>query len=207
MHNLAFMALRVPCCGAMLNLFCVETGRLHLAIPVIHRHAQKLTDYLEPTGGSGAVAHFTSEAEALLAFLDQRQLAAQQAAVQQQLAAAAAGHPHPGHPQLHPAAQPGAEAAQLLAAGRLPLLVDPAPAMRPIMDRAALFPHLEAAALAVRQLAIPARAPASVVVTAFDPATTPRQLAAAGVTLPCIAKPQAACGVAEAHQMAFVLHG
>ncbi|PRW44989.1 inositol 4-trisphosphate 5 6-kinase family [Chlorella sorokiniana] len=165
---------------------------------------QKLTDYLEPTGGSGAVAHFTSEAQALLARLDQEQQAAQQAAVQQQLAAAAAGHPHPGHPQLHPAEF---RAAQAVAKGRPPLPVDPAPAMRPIMDRAALIPLLEAAALAVRQLAIPARAPASVLVSSFDPGSTPRQLAAAGVSLPCIAKPQAACGVAEAHQMAFVLHG
>ena len=153
------------------------------------------------------MAHFTAEGQALLAYLDQGQQAAQQAAVQQQLAAAAAGHPHPGHPQLHVGPQPGAHSAQLPGAGRAPPLVDPAAAMRPIMDRAALIPHLEAAALAVRQLSIPARAPASVLVSAFDPATTPRQLAAAGVSLPCIAKPQAACGVAEAHQMAFVLHG
>ena len=170
--------------------------------PLFVPQLQKLTDCLQPSGGSGAVAQFTSEAAALLAHLEQAQQAAQQAAVQQQLAAAAAGHPHPGHPQLHAAAQP----AQGAPSQQAPLLVDPAAALQPIMDRAALIPHLEAAALAVRQLAIPARAPASALVNAFDPAATPRQLAAAGVGIPCIVKPQAACGVAEAHQMAFVLH-
>ena len=93
------------------------------------------------------------------------------------------------------------------AGGGAPIcLVDPVPALRPVMDRAALVEHLEAAALAVRQQAIPMRAPATVLLPGFDAAGTPRALAAAGVGLPCIVKPRAACGVAEAHQMAFVLH-
>ena len=129
---------------------------------------QKLTDCLQPGGGSGAVAALTAEATALLACLDQQQA---QHAQQQALC-----------------------------------LVDPIAALRPIMDRALLAEHLEAAALAVRQQAIPMRAPASVLLRGFDSGTTPRQLAAAGVALPCIVKPQAACGIAEAHQMAFVLH-
>ena len=85
-------------------------------------------------------------------------------------------------------------------------LVDSAAALRPALDRAALVQHLEAAALAVRQQAIPMRAPATVLLRGFDAAATPRALAAAGVGLPCIVKPQAACGMAEAHQMAFVLN-
>ena len=129
---------------------------------------QKLTDCLQPGGGSGAVAALTAEATALLACLDQQQ----------------------------------AQHAQQQA----PCLVDPIAALRLIMDRALLAEHLEAAALAVRQQAIPMRAPASVLLRGFDSDTTPRQLAAAGVALPCIVKPQAACGIAEAHQMAFVLH-
>lgn len=131
---------------------------------------QKLTDCLQG-GGSGAVAALTSEAQALLAALEQATAAA-------------------------------------AAAGEVPIcLVDPAAALQPIMDRAALVQHLEAATLAVRQQAIPMRAPATTaLLTRFDAAATPRALAAAGVGLPCIVKPQAACGVAEAHQMAFVLH-
>lgn len=145
-----------------------------------HLVLQKLTDCLQPSGGSGAVAALTPEAAVLLELLEEQQAAA----------GAVAG---------------GAAAAA--AVSRPPIcLVDPAAALHPIMDRAALVQHLEAAALAVRQQAIPMRAPASLLLQAFDAAATPRALATAGVALPCIVKPQVACGVAEAHQMAFVLH-
>lgn len=139
---------------------------------------QKLTDCLQ-AGGGGAVAELAPEARALLVLLQQQQPGQQQ---QQQ-----------GLGQAMPPVAPVC-------------LVDPAEAMQPVMDRAALLPCLERAALAVRQRAIPMRAPASLLLPRLDAAGTPRQLAAAGVGLPCIVKPQAACGVAEAHQMAFVLH-
>ena len=152
---------------------------------------QKLTDCLQP-GGGGGVAAPTPEAAALLALLEQQQ--AQWEVHRQAAAAAGAGT---GAPQALPLPPPP-----------LPLcVVDPPAALAPIMDRALLRDHLEGAAQAVRQRGIPMRAPASVLVAAFDPAATPRAMAAAAVALPCIAKPQAACGVAEAHQMAFVLHG
>ncbi|KAL4433219.1 hypothetical protein ABPG77_003267 [Micractinium sp. CCAP 211/92] len=155
---------------------------------------QKLTDCLQP-GGGGAVTELTPDARALLALLQQQQ--AQQQAGQ----------------ALQQATQQQAQQQQQLGQGQalqasMPVcLVDPAEALRLVMDRAALVPHLEQAALAVRQRAVPMRAPASLLLHRFDVAGTPRQLAAARVGLPCIVKPQAACGVAEAHQMAFVLHG
>ena len=164
-----------------------------------HIVLQKLTDCLQPGGGgggggggSGAVAPFTPEAAALLAALDQQQQPPQQ---QQHGASPAA------------AAGEGNAGAGAVAAAVPVCLVDPATTLQPIMDRAELVRHLQATALAVRQQAIPMRAPASLLLRAYDPAATPRQLAAAGVALPCILKPQAACGVAEAHQMAFILHG
>lgn len=155
---------------------------------------QKLTDCLQP-GGGGAVAELTPDARALLALLQQQQ-AQQQAgqALQQATQQQAQQQQHLGQGQALQASMPVC-------------LVDPAEALRLVMDRAALVPHLEQAALAVRQRAIPMRAPASLLLHRFDVAGTPRQLAAARVGLPCIVKPQAACGVAEAHQMAFVLHG
>ncbi len=155
---------------------------------------QKLTDCLQP-GGGGAVAELTPDARALLA-LQQQQQAQQQAAQARQQA-----------PQQQAQQQQQLGQGQALQASMPVCLVDPAEALRPVMDRAALVPHLEQAALAVRQRAIPMRAPASLLLHRFDVAGTPRQLAAARVGLPCIVKPQAACGVAEAHQMAFVLHG
>lgn len=148
-----------------------------------HMVLQKLTDCLQPGGGSGAVAAFTAEAAALLAYLEGERQRAQQTGTAGATAAAAA-------PRRVP-----------------PCLVDPAAALLPVMDRAALVQHLEAAVAAVRQQAIPMRAPASLLLQSFDPSATPRQLAAVGVGMPCIVKPRAACGVAEAHQMAFVLHG
>ncbi|KAL4448397.1 hypothetical protein ABPG75_005616 [Micractinium tetrahymenae] len=149
---------------------------------------QKLTDCLQP-GGGGAVAELTPEAQALLALLPQglqQGQQQQQGQRQQQQQQQQGQHTWPPPPPV--------------------CLMDPAESLQPIMDRAQLIPHLEQAALAVRQRAIPMRAPASLLLSRFDAAGTPRQLAAAGVGLPCIVKPQAACGVAEAHQMAFVLH-
>eukprot|EP00887_Chlorella_sp_A99_P007410 scaffold2.g7410.t1 len=99
-----------------------------------------------------------------------------------------------------------AQAAEAAARGGPPL-VDAMPAVEAAMDRVALAEVLGRAATAVRRRSIPMRAPAWALVPALDAAATPAALGAAGVRLPCIAKPRAACGVAEAHQMALVLAG
>jgi hypothetical protein len=151
-----------------------------------HVVLQKLTDCLQPSsnGAGGAVPPLTAAAAALLAALEgdpQQDVQQQQQQEQQQRAGVVPSVPV--------------------------CLVDPAPALQPIMDRWQLVGHLAAVVAAVRQQGIPMRAPASALLRGCSAAATPRELAAAGVPLPCIVKPRAACGVAEAHQMAFVLHG
>lgn len=107
--------------------------------------------------------------------------------------------------QLSPEAQRFLQQAAQAEAATGVRLVDPMPAVQRVIDRAALAELLDRLTLAVRQAFIPMRSPAWTLVEGFDPVTTPAQLAAAHVRLPCIVKPRAACGVAEAHQMAFVL--
>ncbi|KAL4857680.1 Inositol-tetrakisphosphate 1-kinase 6 [Chlorella vulgaris] len=173
-----------------LSFFPIDlSSSLQHQLPRCHLVLQKLTDFLQPSSsGSGAVAPFSPEAVGLLAALEQQQQQQQQKEQkeqkeQQQIKAWEAA----GAVQLH--------------------MVDSAVSLQPVMDRALLAQHLQATALTMRRQGIPMRAPASLLLHDCNAADTLRLLAAAGVGMPCILKPQAACGVAEAHQMAFVLHG
>ena len=85
-------------------------------------------------------------------------------------------------------------------------VTDPLPSLGAVMDRVAMAGVMDAAAAAVRRHAIPMRSPAWAELPGSGGGGLARQLAAAGVQLPCIVKPRVACGVAEAHAMAFVLH-
>lgn len=74
-----------------------------------------------------------------------------------------------------------------------------------VMDRTLIAKAVESACKTVRKQAVPASCPAWAVVESFGPEVV-KALRSAGVDIPCIVKPKVACGVADAHQMAFVLH-
>lgn len=84
-------------------------------------------------------------------------------------------------------------------------VVDPLPAVTPVLDRAEMAAALAAACTAARKLAIPVRTPAWHLIDRFAPDVF-RAAAASGVSTPCVVKPIVACGVPESHQMAFILH-
>lgn len=88
-------------------------------------------------------------------------------------------------------------------------IVDPLSRISWVLDRSAMGAQLDEACKAARKLALPVRSPAWNLVHTF-PEDAARRLGssagAAGPALPWVVKPQVACGPAEAHQMAFVLH-
>lgn len=94
---------------------------------------------------------------------------------------------------------------QLVQAAPELCVVDGLACVRRVMDRAALGRAVQGACTAARNLGVPVRSPAWVLCEQLGDGTA-AAAAAAGVRLPCIVKPQAACGVPEAHQMAFVMH-
>jgi hypothetical protein len=196
----------VDCGVPFLSFFPIDlSSSLQHQLRRCHLVLQKLTDFLQPSSsGSGAVAPFSPEAVGLLAALEQPQQQPQQQQEQPQQ--------QPQQQQQQQKEQKEQKEQQQIKAGATPVpvqlhMVDSAASLQPVMDRALLAQHLQATALTMRRQGIPMRAPASLLLHACTAADTPRLLAAAGVGMPCILKPQAACGVAEAHQMAFVLHG
>lgn len=84
-------------------------------------------------------------------------------------------------------------------------IVDALPSIATVVDRVLMAQALEAACVTVRKQAVPAGTPPWILVDTFGPEVV-RSMQAAGLDLPCIIKPRVACGVGEAHQMAFVLH-
>lgn len=135
----------------------------------------KLTDALDPNEGSGRVPALNAAAHLFLEH------------------AAAAASQQAGASDGGGASRP------------LPVLLDPWPAVAQVLDRVALARVLDRACLAARKAGVPVRTPVWTALDAFDAAASSAALATAGVRLPCIVKPRAACGVPEAHHMAFVL--
>jgi inositol-1,3,4-trisphosphate 5/6-kinase len=86
-------------------------------------------------------------------------------------------------------------------------IIDPLETLKPVIDRVQMSHDLDAACKAARKLALPVRIPAwHYIEHKFSPEILRTASSVSKVSLPCVVKPQVACGVDESHQMAFVLH-
>ncbi|KAL4520125.1 hypothetical protein Ndes2526B_g01335 [Nannochloris sp. 'desiccata'] len=86
-------------------------------------------------------------------------------------------------------------------------IIDPLENLEKVIDRVQMADALDAACKAARKLALPVRAPAwHLIEHKFSPDILRTASTASKVSLPCVVKPQVACGIEESHQMAFVLH-
>ena len=89
------------------------------------------------------------------------------------------------------------------------VVIDPLALLTVVLDRVEMAAALDAACKAARKLAMPVRAPLSHLIPSahfLTPSLARTAATASGVSLPCVLKPQVACGIHAAHQMAFVLH-
>lgn len=85
------------------------------------------------------------------------------------------------------------------------LVVDPLASMHIVMDRHDMCAAIDTICLAARKRAMPVRSPSWMLLESLQGSII-RRAADKGIFLPCIMKPRVACGVTEAHQMAFVMH-
>jgi hypothetical protein len=86
-------------------------------------------------------------------------------------------------------------------------IIDPLENLEIVIDRVQMAHALDAACKAARKLALPVRTPAwHLIQHKFSPEILRTASTISKVSLPCVLKPQIACGVDESHQMAFVLH-
>ena len=86
-------------------------------------------------------------------------------------------------------------------------IVDPLENLEIVVDRVHMAHALDTACTAARKLALPVRTPAwHLIEHKFSPEILRTASTVSKVSLPCVVKPQVACGVEESHQMAFILH-
>jgi len=85
-------------------------------------------------------------------------------------------------------------------------IIDPLESLEVVIDRVQMAHALDAACKAARKLALPVRTPAWHLIHKFSADILRTASTVSKVSLPCVVKPQIACGIEESHQMAFVLH-